>query len=218
MNKLILFDIDNTLFDSPKYIKTFTAAIARELAVEYSEEFQNSAWEAYRELREYSTFDPDLYAPILAKKLTRDLDISRIVSIIMDDGLITSCLYPEVLATFQKLQTLPLTLGIFSSGRSDLQQIKIRQFAHLMAEEHMHIVQVNKKEAVSKIFSQYVASTYPVVFVDDLLPILEEAKKIMPKLVTVWSKRGRHLAEQKKGKFNPDYTVTSMEELLAIVG
>lgn len=131
-------------------------------------------------------------------------------------GLSEHKIYSEVRQVLDSLSVFA-TLGIFSKGESEFQRTKLEEtgILRLFKEENVHIfddkdvnlIQVINKYRDSKIF-----------LVDDKLGILYSAKKHMPKIITVWVKRGWYAQNQKEiPGFIPDAEVENLSEVVRIV-
>lgn len=215
--KIILFDIDSTLFDTQKYIFLFLERIAEELLFKDLEAFSKLSIEAYKENKLTNFFDPDIFIPILSNKLNKKLEFEKIKNIILDEKLIESCLYPETIFALQKLaKDKNLIIGIFSAGKTDIQLLKIKTIRDFINEKHIHIVVADKKNQVTKILEKY-RKNIKIYLIDDLLEILKTAKSFNPEITVIWSKRGRHMNDQKIDNFTPDFTIASLLELVEIV-
>ncbi len=144
-------------------------------------------------------------------------------------------LYPDVVSALTTLSTLA-TLGIFSESKYELQEGNLKRtdgtlspgayefqmnkltktnIIDFFSAKDVHIVG-EKISASSKVLPQYRdRETY---FVDDKLPMLQEASKTLPDLHTIWLRRGSFAAEQKPIQdFTPTYTIDSLSEIIPIV-
>jgi len=126
-------------------------------------------------------------------------------------------LYNDVREALEALAKI-CTLGILSQGELTFQQrklleTKIERYFH---QNHTHIVDV-KVEAFEGILKRY-HGVGKVFFVEDRLLTLSKAKKTDPGIVAIWMKRGRYAKTQKTlSEFTPDFTITSLDELISIV-
>lgn len=204
MKKLILLDLDNTLFDTPSYRKSVFTKIGN----------VSLCQEIYGEMiREYGYFFPEAFAKIISKHL-RERREEKIMSIIFDPKNFRDNLHKEVLGSLKMLSKIG-QIGIFSQGEKEFQSAKIRHFKHLLNSNRVHIV-ADKKSEMFTIFKNL--KNYDVYFVDDMLIMLQVAKKIDTSIVTIWMKRGRYAENQKDiPGFKPDATITNLEEVIDIV-
>ena len=216
--KLILFDIDSTLFDTQKYILTFMRKIGEELIAEDIEDFVKIALAIYEENKNNRLFfDLEGFSSVLSKKINRKIDNAKIRKIVFDEKLLEECIYPETLSVFKNLSNNKnLIFGIFSSGKTDFQLLKIKSIRDFIHEKHIHISIADKKSQVAKVLEKY-NDNIKIYLIDDLLEILMTAKIFNPSITVIWSKRGRHMYDQKIDGFTPDFTVTSLTEIIKIV-
>lgn len=125
-------------------------------------------------------------------------------------------LYREVYAVLQELSRVA-TLGVFSEGNIALQRMKLRktEIHRYFPKEYTHIVEV-KDHNLREILSKY--KDKKLFLVDDKLPILRMAKKVLPSIFTIWVKRGIYAAEQKEiPGFKPDAIVNDLSKLAQLI-
>src|SRR3989344_9501397 len=96
-------------------------------------------------------------------------------------------IYEEVKDVLEKLSKIAL-LGIFSEGDLEFQRKKLDQteIVDYFEKDNTHIV-LNKLTEIRKVLQKY--TDRETFFVDDKLNVLFDAKKIFPKVVTIWVKR-----------------------------
>ena len=200
---VILLDLDNTLFDTPSYRKSVFTKIGNFSVCQ----------EIYDEMmRGRGYFLPEAFAKIVSERLGKRKE--KIMDILFDPKTFKDKLHKEVLDSLKKL-TLIGEVGILSQGDKKFQSAKIVHFQHLLNSSHVHIV-ADKKLDMLSIFKNL--SDYKVYFVDDILPMLQAAKKIDPSIVTIWMRRGRYAQEQKEiPGFKPDAEITNLKELVSII-
>lgn len=123
-------------------------------------------------------------------------------------------LYEEAIETLDVLGA-SIRLGIFSEGDLDFQKTKlVKTLIHdKFPQEHIHIVE-SKKLSVVGVIEKYKDSQ--LILVDDKLEVLEQAKEISESVITIWVKRGP-FAESTESKFTPDYKVSVLFELPALI-
>ncbi len=125
-------------------------------------------------------------------------------------------IYEEVRDVLEKLSKNAL-LGIFSEGDLEFQRKKLNQtgIVDYFEKDNTHIV-LNKLTEVRKVLQKYVDRK--TFFVDDKLSILFDAKKIFPKVVAIWVKRGVYAENQIDiPGFEPDAVVENLSEVVKIV-
>lgn len=204
MKKLILLDLDNTLFDTPSYRESVFTKIGNVSLCE----------KIYGEMmRESGYFFPEAFAKTISKQL-REKREKKIMSIIFDPKNFRDNLHKEVLNSLKKLVMIG-EVGILSQGDKEFQNAKIVHFKHLLNRDRVHIV-TDKKSDMLGIFKNL--ENYKVYFVDDMLSMLRLAKKIDPSVVTIWMKRGRYAENQKKiPGFKPDAAITDLKQVIKFV-
>ena len=202
--KLVFLDLDNTLFDSDSYRKSVFEKIGNpSLCQEIYDEF----------IRESGCFFPREFVDRLSKR-TKGVNKEEVLNIIFDPKNFQDNIHEEVLATLSKLTKFG-EIGIFSQGDKDFQSAKIANFKHLFHKDRVHII-LDKKSFMPKAFMN--SKGYKVYFVDDILPMLQIAKKINPSVFTIWIKRGRYAMSQKEiPGFTPDAAITSLKEVIGLV-
>lgn len=215
--KIILFDIDHTLFDASLYRKLMFNLITDYIEFEDRERLDKSLEEIYFSHREkIGYFDLEVMLEDLAKELDIDLNVAELFeAVLMDEASYEKAVFDETVEVLQELsQNKDFRIGIFSGGREEHQLKKIEKFKHFFHEEHIHILRMKDKD-LPHIMKQYEHDT--VVLIDDILQILYNAKKFHPNMTVIWMKRGRLADQQKIEEFEPDYTVTNLREILKII-
>ncbi len=124
--------------------------------------------------------------------------------------------YDEVIQMLGQLQGIA-TVGIFSEGGEEFQKAKLlkTRIHYHFPQEHLHIV-AKKEESLRGILNKY--KKYQLFMVDDKLSVLQAAKRVSPSTITIWIKRGPYAINQANANaFLPDATITSLDEVIAIV-
>lgn len=215
--RIILFDIDHTLFDAALYRDKWLRLLADKLNFSNREEFADLANTIYMEIRKTMNFEPTIFVEKLIEQLHLTIKPQELESIILNDKLIESCLYDEAEQVLKALSKDPQNMiGVFSGGRHDLQTKKIQNVLHLFHKDHIHIIRNKKDLALKDILLGY--ANYKIFLIDDMLKMLYSAKSLDKAVVTVWSVRGRFAKNQVKiDNFRPDYAIGDLTELLQIV-
>jgi len=131
-----------------------------------------------------------------------------------ESGLTSYILYPGVKNILEQLSGT-YTLGILSQGETDFQMKKLTETGILDIFDKNHIFIIpDKLQALSDIMGQL--SQQDVIFVEDKLEVLEEAKKLDPFLNTIWIKNGP-FAQATKSTFIPDKTIDSFSQILEVI-
>ncbi len=125
-------------------------------------------------------------------------------------------IYEEVMDVLTKLSGFA-SLGIFSKGevafqKTKLEKTKVDKFfkekdVHIFDDKDANIINILEKYRDSKLF-----------LVDDKLGVLYSAKNYMPKVSTIWVKRGPFAENQEEIMgFRPDEEVANLSEVVKIV-
>ncbi|MGA2967659.1 MAG: HAD family hydrolase [Candidatus Levyibacteriota bacterium] len=200
-NKIVLFDIDHTLFNTATFVDNVYKVHANLLSKE-------AFYKVMEEVR--IGLDQTLEEEGTIK--------ASIVKALWDQVNLASNLYeetPDVLELLSKQSTL----GIFSKGDERFQKKKLESILHFFDEKDIHIVS-NKYKILPDVINQY--NDHEIIIVDDVLDVLYQAKKLSADVFTVFIKRPvyyeTYLANQKPIKgFTPDATVTNLREIIPIV-
>lgn len=217
MKKLVMLDIDNTLFDSGSYRNKFFKDIAlllkREKNIVEGEQLVSSIYDRLRV--KLGMFSPHKFVDQVIKETAIAPSLrEEITEKIFSQRSLKNNMHIEVQHALLVLEKLA-ELGIFSQGDLLLQKAKIEEIKHLFALDNVHIVE-NKIDVFKKIFSMY--SGYKIFFIDDSLPILFEVKKLYKDIFAIWIKRGRWAEKQKDiPGFRPDAIILNLTEAEELV-
>ncbi len=210
--KLILLDIDNTVFDSGAYRVTLFERICEELGHnEKKEDFVRSCHElADTMVRGTGMFDTEKFVDTILEKFHVSVDKrADIVAHLYKPEYTKLHVHAEVMDVLDRLSQLG-ELGILSQGEDRFQRTKLVSFLRYLSSEHIHI-HLDKRSQMESIFERYL--DYDVYYVDDMLIMLAAAKKADAKVRTIWIKRGRYAhAQPELEGFLPDATVLDMSE------
>lgn len=212
-NKIILFDIDYTLWDVKVYRSLFYTAISKQFSLD-EKKFKEEAEKLYRShMDELKHFYPEIFAEKLISYFSLDTSLEDLQRIILDKEIFINAFYPNVEKTLKTLKERGYILAIFSRGRLSLQGMKLESIKSLFTEIHIF---KEKHEKLEEVIGKY--KKYKLFIVDDLPKILIQAKKISPDITAIWIKQGyveRNLKEV--SEFSPDFTITYPEDLLPIL-
>ncbi|HXS14758.1 MAG TPA: HAD family hydrolase [Candidatus Saccharimonadales bacterium] len=214
--KIILFDIDYTLFNGRKYRANLWRRLAEKIAPMDIENFITQAEEIYLSLRETNVyFDPYLYADTLKKDTGISVEGSFVSQLTKELAKNGTALYDETVSVLEELEMdKTIDIGIFSTGLFELQKSKLAPIAHFFSDEHIHIFE-DKKQNLSKVIERYTLDT--IVLVDDYLELLEEAKKLNNAVHTIWIKRGRFAEKKTLENFIPDKIIRDLTEVVTYI-
>lgn len=217
MKKIVLFDIDYTLFNGKTFRETFHEKLAKKVPSVPQEEFTQAAEEVYLSLRSVMAhFDPSLFVESVAKHLNIKINEKEFEKDIIELSEKGEFLYEESLDVLQQLSNQKnVEIGIFSTGFFHLQKAKIAPLLHLINEEHMYILD-NKQLQLLDTIQKY--KNEKLFLIDDFFQLLQKAKEIDPSVVTVWMKRGRHAENIGENEvFAPDFAVETLRKVVDIV-
>jgi FMN phosphatase YigB (HAD superfamily) len=131
-------------------------------------------------------------------------------------GLSEFKVYGEVMQTLEELCN-KVILGIFSKGAEQFQKDKLKktEMMKFFKEENVHVFE-DKNINLTQVLNKYSGSK--IFLVDDILEVLQNAKKNSEKIFTIWMKRGRYAENQKPTPgFCPDCEVANLAEVVTIV-
>lgn len=209
--KIILFDIDHTLFDGERYKKAMFLSLAKVSRHPKRELFAEVIETMYYDMRKRGGFIPDAFAKEMIETHSLAVGSEELVLAIHDEALVTSSLFEEVHGILELLGGRDdVLLGIFSTGFYTFQTLKIKLVKHFFEEEHIHIFEAKEKEMES-VLEKY--KGHEIFLLDDTLPILQKAKLLNPEVKTVWVKRGWIALKQKPIEgFMADFEVLTLKE------
>lgn len=214
MKKIVLLDLDNTMFDSAGYRKSLWQRISDYLAQDQDKlSVVERCQGIYDQLLvETGAFDAEEFAGRLAGDNMRQKQ--KILQLIFDDHLFRKHYHSdtaEALRLFSKFADV----AVFSQGNKKFQSAKLPFIRHYFSDEQIHIT-MNKKKQIKHVFEKY--KTYKIYYIDDILPILFEAYKIDPSVQTIWIRRGRYaLIQEPIEGFNPSLIVDTLLDAVAFV-
>ncbi len=212
---IILFDIDYTLFNAQHFRDSFMQLLANRIPNNNKDALLKILQEAYEEDKITTRFfDPKTFLTLLENRIPHLSDKSLLEKAIMNEALLEEALYTEtkeVLSALAKYKNT--TLGIFSWGNIPVQKAKIKNLSDYLHQDHIHIVEFDKKNALPDILGRY--SDWAVYLIDDYQDVLVEAKKILPSIHTIWIKRPEIEGEREEfDYFVPDSIIRSLSEVI----
>ena len=214
MKKIVLFDIDYTLFNKDIFFEELFKSIAEALNIDVNI-VTGAGHEAYKEnIIEVDYLEPNLLSSKIAEKLGRIDKLKTIESIVNDSYNSPGSLYEETIDVLRNISEVA-TIGIFSKGHTGFQKNKLTIIKHLIDESNIHIF-VDKDSNIKEVLEKYDNSN--LFLVDDKLSVLKLAKDFNGKVFTIWIKRGPY-AESGKNveKFEPDSEVLNLAETIPII-
>lgn len=214
-SKVALFDIDYTLFDSKKYREKIFKNLSDKLGYKDSEFFLKKIEETYYSSKEKGSFIPAQFVNRLVKDFDLSCSVKELEDILWRKEIFVECLYKEAEDVLRLLsKNKNIKIGIFSGGHDIFQRRKIEAVKDFFDEEHIHVF-MQKGQELKKIIGKYKGKK--LYYIDDILELLEKAKKINEEITTIWIKRGRFAKKQAIADFHPDKTITNLIELVPVL-
>lgn len=214
-NKVVLFDIDHTLFNTDHYQKVGFEKIAAMFEGKSIDEVVTIEKEVYIKIREVDVFHPYRFGQKLNEALKENVDPAKIAAIFEGKNFLSSCVYDDVHETLETLSHKNITLGIFSTGEKKLQMEKIDVIGHYFAQEDIHIYPLKDVE-IPHILKQYHGRE--IYIIDDISRVLEEVHNQNALVTTIWiTRKGASYHDNAEGNFRPNKNITSLSQVLDIV-
>ncbi len=214
--KIILFDIDYTLFDTDKFREIGYKKLAGKLKFKLDEDFIKMVKKAEEiSRREIGFYDPRVFIKnvIYLSKSSKNLNDLEVEFLGKDN--FEKSIYPDAWSFLNDLsENKNILIGVLSTGENKFQRKKIEALREIFAEEHIHIF-TDKLIEVENVLSRY--SNHDLFIIDDMISILELAKKIRKDVVTVYINRPKKWENKDSGKFKPDYEITNLHEIINII-
>ncbi|GIW61591.1 MAG: hypothetical protein KatS3mg089_0443 [Patescibacteria group bacterium] len=214
--KIVLFDIDHTLFNTRVYLLQCFAELERLLASENKLNIKILAQEIYASQRKRAYFSPKAFSEELKLKVKTNQSLQNIENVFYNEHHLEESLYKDTLPTLKKLSEQNIALGIFSGGDKILQKKKLQTLYHLLHQRLIYIFDRDKHEAIREVAALY--KTQKLYVVDDLLSVLAQFKSANQDICTIWIVRSEETRlKQNKIAFKADFVVNSLSDLLPIV-
>src|SRR5579859_6831248 len=134
MKKLVLFDIDHTLFDATLYRSLMFDLISEYISLENKEKLFHTLESVYFSHRKkIGYFDLEFMLEELKNELNIELDTLAVFNtILQDEESYQKALFKETVSVLERLAAdKQIQIGIFSGGRKDHQLRKIASFQHV---------------------------------------------------------------------------------------
>ena len=214
-NKIVLFDIDHTIFDTILYRNNLYKNLAKEFNADVNE-FSEIAQNEYIKLRKTTYYlDPDVFLNTILTHSEKKIDHQKLKVIFWDKKLYEKSIYPDVKNVFSYLAKNNIQIGIFSTVESTHQKIKIESLNEYLTENHIYISK-DKFKIIKKTFAKY--KNHQVYLVDDYPQILESTKSHHKNIFTVFIKRQKaHSNLVIPENFKPDASITNLNQLIDII-
>jgi FMN phosphatase YigB (HAD superfamily) len=206
---MVLFDVDNTLFDNDR----FKAELAARLLRDFGQAGSDSYWKHYDALRDRLGYVDYLGA---LQDMRGDLDETPEMLHMSDyllDYPFAANLYPDALAAVARMKAFS-TPAIFSDGDMVFQPRKIRRTGIWDAVDGRVEIAIHKEQSIDAMRVRFPAAHY--VMVDDKPLLLAAMKKTLGSaLTTVFVRQGHYAAESAGTAIDPppDRTIARIGEL-----
>lgn len=211
--KVVLFDIDYTLFDVAKFRKKIFKSIIGFVGKNKIDKIDKILEDIY-----YASREKVGYFKMMSflEDVNRKFKINVTLANILKDEMFSDNLYEETKEILESIAKDPsIKIGIFSGGESDFQFKKIEQLENFFSKDHVHIIKY-KHLNISKIIQKY--KNFRTYLIDDMLNILYNAKKIDKNIITVLIRRGRFAKNAKPIRgFKPDYEIKNLKEIIPVI-
>lgn len=214
--KVILFDIDYTLFNTDKFRDITYPKLMQLLRQEDLPQYHEEVKLIEKDLIKGGGYEPVIFARTLAKALQLQPEYDAISKLFYDEKLYDNCLYPEVKDVLNKLSKKEdFILGIISKGENTFQRRKIASINHFFASENIYI-SLDKFDKIDEIYNNYLGDKLTVI--DDSALFLDAVKKKWDAIFTVFMKReSRYERREAPSDFNPDMKFLQLDELLSLL-
>lgn len=169
INQILLFDIDNTLFNTSKFKKITFDKLTSILGGK-EQELNRLAQKYMATLNSSTDFNIYKYIQLIAKKLKVRKKVLEDV-LIKRGSIYQECLFPEVIKVLRVLSK-HYTLGIFSEGHRKFQYNKLVK-SNIIKYFDAKFIFI-KRRKLKSITASFMDSGY--VFIDDKLNVLEKIK------------------------------------------
>ena len=214
--KIVLFDIDYTLFDTSVFKETINKKIKDKVGNNRLKNLDKKINNIFLKSREEAGyFNPRHFVSMINAEFKINLPLSFLDRNLGDESLYEN-LYNDVKDVLEKLsRESNLFIGVFSAGDIKFQKSKIKLIRHLFHKDHIHIF-LNKEFEVKKTIDKY--KNHKLFIIDDWLNILEKSKKMNKSVITIWIKRkGNEFRKKNEIKFIPDYELSDLRRVVSII-
>lgn len=176
--KIILFDIDDTLFNSFSFLNSFYSKISDEFNLNNTELIKIRAlYEENKKRNGY--FLPEAFLDQISRSFP-SIDRELLHKIFWNIDLFEENMYKDtsVIRDLSKVAKI----GIFSKGDSNFQNQKLTLFQDLLDDYNVHIFP-NKKNKISEVLEKY--KDFQVYLIDNQNDVLIKAKEILPEVYAI---------------------------------
>lgn len=212
VQKVFLFDVDNTLLDNDRVTSDLRRYLEREVGPERNQRY----WEIFEELRTELGY-ADYLGALQRYRLQYPYDTHLLsVSTYLVNYPFANRLYPNSLDVIEQCKQFG-TVAILSDGDVVFQPRKVERSGLFEAVDRNVMIYIHKEQELHDVERRYPAGHY--VLVDDKVRILTAVKAIWgERVTTVFPRQGHYALDQKEvAKYPaPDFTIERIGELLNI--
>lgn len=213
--KIILFDIDYTLFDVGYFDTHFYTLIAPILLLPEELLRKTSVDIIIKVIKEEGFLDIEIYLTQFLAKLHKQEHKTHLEEILFGGSFFKDGFYKEAEEALQHLKG-KAKLGIFSQGDERFQGAKVDQsgLKDFFEKDILYIKQ-NKLDFLPLLKEKHTKDL--LYLVDDKPGVLYEFKKHIPSSCVIWIKRGVHAIKGNTIEgFVPDKTITHLSEIIPL--
>jgi FMN phosphatase YigB (HAD superfamily) len=205
MNKVVLFDIDGTLFDPKLFLENFyKRLVGRFKLISFDEDRLKHL---YLESKVHGYFKPELFLPEILKHMEIK-DEKALEGLFWDQSAIDECLYQDS-TVVEAIGNLAIP-AIFSTGDSKYQRIKVERFKRSISHNNIFVYE-NKVRSFGEVLEKF--PEFKIYLIDDRLEIIEELKAINPDSFAILINRQNFEAKSDK----IDALVGNLYEILPLL-
>lgn len=213
--KLVLFDIDYTLFNTDVYKDNLTKVLGEKLGFTHLDQFEPLNQEASKKTIEaHGHFVPEVFLKNLIQITGSAVPLEALEKVFWQDTLYATAIDPKIRSIAEALAQKGVKLGILSTGNEKHQRQKLHTIVDVLTQEHIHIF-VDKIEKLHTIVDLYKA--YSIFIVDDLLAVLSKAKELDTNIYTIWMNRPKKYMQPENNSFVPDSTIDDLSHVTSII-
>ena len=203
--KIILFDIDGTLFDSSSFINDFYKNISAKFNL-VSDDIATMQKFYEENKKKNGYFLPGIFLDKIAHNFP-SLDLGLLNKIFWNIDLFEENMYKDT-SLIRDLSKVAV-IGIFSKGDSDFQKQKLTFFGDLLDGDNVHVFP-NKIDKVSEVLRRY--EDFQTYLIDDQNEVLIKAKELFPDTYTILIDRNNS-----KKKAKNTIKIKSLNDLKSII-
>ncbi len=212
--KIVLFDIDYTLFDTDAYRQILYPRLAEELGID-EKSLRKFRLEIEPEMKDtYGHFSPSFFLKKILLLSTKNSSSEKLEEIFWNKIMYANVVDTSSKIVFETLKKNHINIGLLSTGDTKHQLAKIESLIAYIPNDYHHIFP-NKKNFLSEVLQKY--QDYKIFIVDDLPEVLYLAKQIDPNITTILKRTPTtHETTNDIKNFKPDFEINSLIEILDI--